>query len=325
MSADDLERRIRSAARAALPAFGVSADSRLTLLASTHNYVYRVADGRHRFTLRVQHSERLTDDLVALQRRWLRALARNQSLCIPSPISTTRREPWASIAISGEPSPWRGVLLEWVEGSRLGGRRFVAPRVLKDVGATVARMHRASEQFAIPRASACREIDADALVGSRSCLKRTAARLLRKRDLDSLRESAVRVDEVLSSVPKSRKHYGVIHADLEPANWVFHDSQPRPIDFDELGRGYYLFDLLNVLWTHAGWDDYPSYREHLFEGYEQVRPLPASTRRHADVFQAATFYTWLNHGCRLTDAAARREFVKWIPMTSKLVQRLCSA
>jgi Ser/Thr protein kinase RdoA (MazF antagonist) len=117
--------------------------------------------------------------------------------------------------------------------------------------------------------------------------------------------------------------YGLIHADLAPANWVFHNGQPRPIDFDEFGRGFYLYDLLGVLWSHVSRDAYPAFKAHLLSGYERIRPLATEIKASADLFQAATLFAWLNHGCRLTDDAARAEFLKWIPSTTRTIARLC--
>ena len=117
--------------------------------------------------------------------------------------------------------------------------------------------------------------------------------------------------------------YGLIHADLAPANWVFHNGQPRPIDFDEFGRGFYLYDLLGVLWSHVSWDEYPAFKFHLLSGYERIRPLAAEIKASADLFQAATLFAWLNHGCRLAADSARAEFLRWVPSTTRTIARLC--
>ncbi len=303
----------------------MSGSSPLTFLASTQSYVFRVEDRGRQFVLRLQPPGDPSAVQIDLQARWLRELAREPCLCVPALVATINGEVFASVPIEGEQSPWRAVLLRWVEGSPLRpAKRFVTPDVLREVGTVVARMHRVSERFA-PNTSPARMIDADALIGSCSCLGGDAARLLREEDLDSLRESAARIDAVLSSLPTNSEHVGLIHADLEPSNWVFQRGKPSPIDFDAFGRGFYLFDLLTVLWTHASWDDYLVYRQHLFDGYAQVRRLPNWTAQHADVFQAATFYAWLNHGCTLVDDEARDEFLTWVPFTAELVRRLCSA
>lgn len=124
-------------------------------------------------------------------------------------------------------------------------------------------------------------------VNSGSCLGGDASRLLRGEDLESLRRSAARLRRV-------RPRF----LPVRPVD--------RPLDARELGR-------------------LPRLPRALVRRYTQIRPLPSSTARYVDVFQAATFYAWLNHGCTLADEAARDEFLKWVPFTAELVRRLCSA
>jgi aminoglycoside phosphotransferase (APT) family kinase protein len=233
-----------------------------------------VEDRGRQFVLRLLPPGGPSAVQIDLQARWLRELAHEPCLCVPALVATISGEVFASVPIEGERSPWRAVLVKWVEGSPLRpAKRFATPDVLREVGAVVARMHRVSERFASDTSPA-RMIDADALVGSCSSLGADAARLVREEDLDSLRESAARIDAVLSSLPTNSEHVGLIHADLEPANWVFQRGKACPIDFDAFGRGFYLFDLLTVLWTHASWDDYPRLPPALIRRLRADPPAP---------------------------------------------------
>ena len=147
--------------------------------------------------------------------------------------------------------------------------------------------------------------------------------LLSDEDHAILTAAASRVAIAMKFVKQLEGQYGLIHADLAPANWVFHEGEPRPIDFDEFGRGFFLFDLLGVLWSHVSWEEYPSFRAHLLRGYKRVRSIPPEVEQLADLFQAATLFAWLNHGCRLTDEVARAEFLRWVPSTTRTIGRLC--
>lgn len=109
----------------------------------------------------------------------------------------------------------------------------------------------------------------------------------------------------------SRAHVGLIHGDLEPPNWVFRGGMPHAIDFDEFGVGPYLFDLLQVIWTHAMWAEYPRFRADLLLGNESLRPLTVRDRRELDLYQAIPLIVWLNRGMK-QDAAAQAEFGKWV-------------
>ena len=64
-------------------------------------------------------------------------------------------------------------------------------------------------------------------------------------------------------------HWGMIHADLIPSNFVFHGKEARPIDFGACGLGYYFTD---IGWTFSY--IHPSLRAPLLKSYSQFRSLP---------------------------------------------------
>jgi Ser/Thr protein kinase RdoA (MazF antagonist) len=74
--------------------------------------------------------------------------------------------------------------------------------------------------------------------------------------------------KVLSRHPKSRKNFGLIHADLHTGNFLFPSPRiPAVIDFDDCGYGYYMYDLAVTI---AGLRTHPRQRdltESLMAGY----------------------------------------------------------
>ena len=81
---------------------------------------------------------------------------------------------------------------------------------------------------------------------------------------------------------------------------------------------------MGVLWSHAGWDNYPAYRSILLDGYESIRPLPESSRTDTDTFVAANILAWLNHGLGQGTANVRAALLKHVPTTAETLRRLCS-
>lgn len=317
--------RYTTVARWALPQFGLSADAALTPLAWGHNHVFRVDDAGAAFVLRLQSVDRLTDAAQLLQLKWLDSLRREAGLSVPGPIRTLSGEWFLHATGAAGDEARRCVLLTWVDGEPLSSpEAFVTGDVLERVGAAVARQHLYSSGFGCGHDGGAKELDAERLVGSKSCLgDGSAEQMIRSVDFAILTEAASRIETAMTRARQLGGQYGLIHADLAPANWVFHEGEPRPIDFDEFGRGFFLFDLLGVLWSHVSWEHYPRFRNHLLAGYERVRPLPAVVKDAADLFQAATLFAWFNHGCRLSDSAARAEFLKWVPSTARAVAKLC--
>ena len=119
----------------------------------------------------------------------------------------------------------------------------------------------------------------------------------------------------------SAAHIGIVHGDLEPANWVIASGMPRPIDFDEFGIGPFAFDLMQVLWTHGLWEGFPAFRNNLLTGYESVRPLSSEDHNELDLYLAIPSIIWLNRG---SDAGKREEFRRWVGPTLRRIAELCS-
>jgi Ser/Thr protein kinase RdoA (MazF antagonist) len=315
---DDL--RITRAARQVLPRYGIDASATLRLLAAGEQHVFQVDDGVERFALR-QQAPRLSGASTALQLEWMRAIGRETSLRVSEPIETTDRR-WSVPAANSAGRVW--VLLRWVEGEPLKDpRAFVRPTVLDRVGAAAATLHRQSSSFQAADLEAARRIGAASLVGETSCLgDGSAERVLAIEHYTALVAAAAKVAAAMDHGWRSPAAVGLIHADLAPANWVFHHGHPGLIDFDEFGTGVFLFDLLGVLWSHVAWDDYATFRASLLRGYRRVRPLEDQTPELVDAVQAATVFPWFNNGCRLTDGTEREAFLKCLPTTVAAVARL---
>jgi Ser/Thr protein kinase RdoA (MazF antagonist) len=83
--------------------------------------------------------------------------------------------------------------------------------------------------------------------------------------------------------------YGMVHADMYAENVLFRAGEAYPIDFDDCGFGYWMYDigiaLSEWLWT----EEWPYIRDAFLEGYTQIRPLPESQLAHLDLFMAARY------------------------------------
>lgn len=86
--------------------------------------------------------------------------------------------------------------------------------------------------------------------------------------------------------------YGLIHADMGlDSNVLFWCGQPRPIDFDGSGFGYWMYDLAVALAHCIGTTDYLRFRDALFKGYAEHRSVPNAQLALLDLFTAA-FYVY---------------------------------
>ena len=90
-------------------------------------------------------------------------------------------------------------------------------------------------------------------------------------DLQTLHE---RLQEVEQQLGKTPDQFGLIHSDLSFGNVLFTTDEVLPIDFDDCGFGYYLYDLAVILagpWERPG---FQQRRDALLLGYREICELP---------------------------------------------------
>jgi Ser/Thr protein kinase RdoA (MazF antagonist) len=83
--------------------------------------------------------------------------------------------------------------------------------------------------------------------------------------------------------------FGLIHADLYPENVLFRAGRACPIDFEDCGYGYWMWDIAVALCRWAWGDDWPRMRDAFQEGYARVRTLPDAQWALLDLFVATQF------------------------------------
>jgi Ser/Thr protein kinase RdoA (MazF antagonist) len=117
----------------------------------------------------------------------------------------------------------------------------------------------------------------------------------------------------MTGLGTGRDVFGLIHADLIFSNVVFHRGMPRPIDFDDCGFSYFLYDMAILLDRIEMREDYAALRAAVLEGYRQIRPLSAEHEGHIDLFILAR---WVFLGsCFLS----RPEFDDYAPRFMEVV------
>jgi Ser/Thr protein kinase RdoA (MazF antagonist) len=119
------------------------------------------------------------------------------------------------------------------------------------------------------------------------------------------REVADRTQAVFEELGRSRGQWGIVHNDYVLINCHFERSARGwslgVLDFDDLGRGYFLYDLAPLLGNLSDYPDaYARLRRAFLDGYRSVRPLARELERHLPVLMAA------RHAATLTWLAAKQ-------------------
>jgi Ser/Thr protein kinase RdoA (MazF antagonist) len=284
---------------------------RLRQLPGNTDEVYAVCCDAGRFVVRLRATP-MSDAVARLQQCWLDSIARETDVVVPTVVPVQGRA-----CIDG------AALFEWVEGRRArDARAFVHRRRLDAVATAIALLHRHAQGYRFRAVGGLPRFDADHFFGDDSCVGAPGRKRLSGRDFDHLRRWADRIRGAMADLGESRRVFGLIHNDLEPPNWLFHHGQARPIDFDMFGVGYYLFDLAQVLWTHALWEDFERHRARLLGAYERIRPLSDLERRHARSFEAIPLIDWISRKFRI---GASEELRRWLPATMKRLREWFTA
>jgi Ser/Thr protein kinase RdoA (MazF antagonist) len=299
-------RRIRQLALTALTRYGVDRASidlvrqagntlfrvRTTCLPSTEAPVDLFEEGQ--YLLRVHEPGYQEPEAIEMELAWLDAMRREANLPVPEPIATLDGRWLISINEPGITETRYCSLLRWVKG-RSVKNRFL-PIHLRAQGRLMARLHNFSVQWLPPAGSCKRRFDWDGLfqndVGS-GMTNAEAWALLSPLHRAAFSFVAERVRKVIHDWGQGPDVFGLIHGDLGvDANLFFWHGEPRAIDFDDSGFGYWAFDLAVALDACRDFPDYLCYREALLNGYVEFRHMPEKQAEQIELFLAGLQVYW---------------------------------
>lgn len=186
------------------------------------------------------------------------------------------------IAISAPQVPGERVctLLTWIEGRR--ARKHHTPDQLVRIGREIARLHQHSTNFSAPRGFTRPRWDPDSLLGDARL--HAGWRRLTPTQHHLFHQVADRFETAAAHLEGATEVFGLIHGDFDFENILFHRGAVHIIDFDDCGRGYYLYDIATLLDRIEWREDYPALREALIRGYRQERTLQPDHERLLDLF-----------------------------------------
>ncbi len=234
------------------------------LLRAGSNHNYRIRAGREEFVLRVylnhQYYIQGPDDF-RFELDLLHFLS-NRDIPVAKPISNVLGERLSTFEVGGETRHM--ALFELVPGKGISSLRDRQARLLGEI---IGKVHQAADEFESPYTRY--HLDLRYLVDEP--LERLGQHLEESKlgDLNFFRSCADALREVARGLPKTSPAYGLIHADLNLSNILYHpDSGFTLLDFEHAAFGWRAYDLGifgEILRGHH-WTAF-------LKGYESVRPL----------------------------------------------------
>jgi Ser/Thr protein kinase RdoA (MazF antagonist) len=296
-------RRMRKLAEAALEAYGLGG-ARLQFYLHAGNTLYRVYDPESahpnddlfepgQYLLRILQPDWQAPEAIELELAWLAAMRREAGLPVPEPIPRLDGGLLTRISIPGISQTRSCSLLRWVKGRLLpnNGR----PEHYRAQGRLMARIHNFTQQWQLPPGHTKRHYDWDGLFMNDPEIGLPPGeswKYLPPDWVEPFEIVARQFRQLIEAWGTGVDVYGLIHADMGlDANVLFWRGQPRPIDFDGSGFGYWMYDLAVALAHVVGAADYARSRDALFEGYAEHRSLSNAQLAQLDLFTAA-FYVY---------------------------------
>ncbi|WP_244169806.1 phosphotransferase enzyme family protein [Paenibacillus helianthi] len=217
------------------------------------------------FLLRI-HSGMSEEEIIS-EIDWLEYLNKKIDIAIPQGILD--RNGFKTLRIDLEDGYYSyASLMRWVEGTNASGG-LADEQIFKE-GILLAQLHKTSQEFELTPNFVRPNWGEQSFRRAMNRLNKYYDRFLTDVEFQLYQLAAERILSWITRHQRDSRNYGLIHGDLHQGNIVFHNGEPRPIDFGRCGFGYYLYDIAHtILGLH------PLQRELVINGYETIMRLEA--------------------------------------------------
>ncbi|MEL6959638.1 MAG: phosphotransferase [Pseudomonadota bacterium] len=260
------------------------------LVAARENAVYHVSQHETEIALRLHREHYRTDAELRSELVWMAEVARS-GLSVPAPI------PASNGAFLVRVDNTQVDALTWLSGDTMNDvlpnlKREDRTQLFLSLGREMAKLHDISDKWRLPNNFDRVHWDHDGLLSDAPLWDRFWENSeLKQEDQALFRAFRKRASAELVQGNDTRD-FGLIHADLVPANVLVDGHALKLIDFDDSGFGVRLFDVATALLKHETADDYPQLQSALINGYHSIRALDASELDLFLALRAVTYVGW---------------------------------
>ena len=181
-------------------------------------------------------------------------------------------------------------ILSWID-SPIVGNNVNDISFFEKLGKLLAHIHNKLAEWQKPIDFQRSMLDADSLIGKNGAFG--YADLAYKyfdRETVSLFESVYqRLLDFEAVAGREKNIFGIIHGDLHLNNVILHQNSLIPIDFDDSGYGYYIYDLAVIVANYWGITEYSEIKTNLIKGYRSLGKLSSEIENRLSLFIAARY------------------------------------
>ncbi|MBL8908257.1 MAG: phosphotransferase, partial [Rhizobiales bacterium] len=276
-------KRLDEVAHAAVPAFGLPAQSRVHMINLSENATYKVEtpDGR-RFAMRVHRAGYHSKNAIASELAWVEALRAGSPVIAPVALPGADGELIQTVSVPGM-EPRQVVLFAWEEGAEPPEDELLGP--FETLGFVTAQMHAFTRRWRPPRNFERLTWDFEGAFGPQAHWGSWCDGMgLDEQKTELFSRVVDLIGKRLQRFGKGPHRYGLVHCDMRLANLMIDGEKTKVIDFDDCGFSWYLYDCATALSFIEHRPDVPDLVGAWVKGYRRALALPEE-----DVAEIPTF------------------------------------
>ncbi len=219
------------------------------------------------------------DDTGAVESEvaWVGALASSGVVRVPCIVPSTESSGVAMLA-DDEETVWSCVTYAYAPGGRLDDVTDPRP-YYRRIGRTAALLHDHAVRWSRPPAFVRPSWELADMVGPDSRWGSWQAATLATAERTVLVEAQRVALDTLIGTSRAPDAWGLVHADLRPANLLLDGDDLTVIDFDDCGFTWFLYDFAAALSFVEHLPTAESMAKDWLDGYADVRPLSSADER----------------------------------------------
>ncbi len=190
-------------------------------------------------------------DAISSELTWLAALNHEAGLPVPAPVMTPDGKLLTTIITPGMPNGRVVSLMRWLDGRKY--HKGLKPKHLTALGRVVAQMHNFSAGWQPPAEFTRPVWDWNSQLGG-SMFRHPMEQVVDSipaRYQEPFQVISREAKRIMDELGKGADAYGLIHSDLYPENVLFKAGRALPIDFEDCGYGYWMWDISIALCSWA--------------------------------------------------------------------------
>ncbi len=316
-------RRMRKLAEVALEEYGLSGE-KLTFQHYEGNVIFRVdvldtSSGKdngifvpNRYNLRILSMN--DPDATEAELIWLAALRKETRLLVPEPVPTLDGKLLTTITTPGVPHGRVVSLMRWVDGQQLTSKSL-RPHHARAWGQLVGQLHRFASCWTPPQGYKRFQWNWEGLLGNGVLRTPTdeLVGLMPDKFTEPFQTVSSETRAAMDALGKESDAYGMVHVDMYLENVLFKAGEPRIIDFEDCGFGYYVYDIAIILSQWMWNPEMCWFRDEFLNGYNEIHSLSDKQLKYLDLFIATRFADFTLWGTAFLkdDPARAKEHEEW--------------